>query len=88
MCRSCVVEDSYCVCGTFRQPLPDGQHCGCESGDSCQWCGHSSTGGPSIPAYSDSQDQSEEDSASYSDSYDAGYDTGEESEAVGSEGEG
>jgi hypothetical protein len=51
MCRSCAVEDGYCFCGTHRQPLPDGQHCGCESGDHCPFCGHSSTGGPSIPAY-------------------------------------
>jgi hypothetical protein len=84
MCSSCVVEDGYCFCGTHRQPLPDGQHCGCEGGDHCQWCGHASTGGPSIPAYQDSGDQGAESSASYSD---GGLDTGDDAQSIEDEGQ-
>jgi hypothetical protein len=61
MCQSCAVEDSYCICGTFRQPLPDGQHCGCESGDSCHWCGH--TAGPRREVPADTGDMDGEDDA-------------------------
>jgi hypothetical protein len=84
MCRSCVVDDSYCICGTFRQPLPEGQHCGCEDGDYCQWCGHSSTGGPSVPAYGDGEDQGEE--APAWDDYGT-YGTGDEAQSFEDEGQ-
>jgi hypothetical protein len=50
MCHSCQ-EDPYCECGTPALPGPPaGEGCGCEQYDRCEYCGHTSAGGPSLPA--------------------------------------